>query len=413
MGRPLVWILICAWGTFAGLLGDASGQSALPQQPSDWDLYMLQLVNAARTNPAGENALRGTNYSNPPVGPLAYDPLVGRAAANHNGWMLANIHNSQIVDNTNTTSSPDSFSHHETLNAQSGGTPATGTAGYTGANTGNRLTFTGFQFSSWGENIIWSSFAPAITESRIRSNHVGWWNSAGHRNNLMRSSYTVMGHDAVIGEDHFATQVFSRPGGATRTYLLGVLYDDLDNSGAWEPRPTGDANREGLGGVPYRVFHAGTGDQVGEQGHTFTNGGFSFRVGEGTYDVEFAVGETLRLVQNVVVSGVNVDLGHIDLSTPPLVADYNNDGNVGLADYNAWRDRLGDSMALPGDTTPGEITVEDYAIWRSHYGETNGAFTFTTVPEPAGQAYCWILMAAVWLVRRSFCEKLCRHSKTC
>jgi hypothetical protein len=75
---------------------------------------------------------------------------------------------------------------------------------------------------------------------------------------------------------HWATQNFARPSGTESTYLLGGLYDDLDESGAWEPHNTGGINREGLGAVGYHVYTAGKNDQVGSAA-TFDNGGFSFR----------------------------------------------------------------------------------------------------------------------------------------
>ena len=71
------------------VVGSAPAQSTAPQVPADWDLLMLKLVNAARTDPARENLRRHTNYSHTPVPPLAYDPRVGRAAENHNRWMSA------------------------------------------------------------------------------------------------------------------------------------------------------------------------------------------------------------------------------------------------------------------------------------------------------------------------------------
>lgn len=361
----------------------AVAQSTGPQQPSDWDLYMMKLVNAARTDPAAENQLRGTNYSNPPVAPLAYDSLVGQAAANHNQWMLTNIGSPLIIDATNTGFSPDSFTHSETYNALSSGIPATATPGYTGVSAGNRLTYTGFQYSAWGENIYWSSFAVAISAPRIEGNHLGWWKSDGHRNNLMRATYSVMGHDAVIGEDHFASQVFARPGGSVRTHLLGVLYNDRNLSGAWEPHDVGDPNREGLGGVPYLVYDAATNQQVGDESFTNANGSFTFRVGSGTYDLQFLLGGSSQWVRDVTLDGVNIDLGDIQATPLSPAGDYNGDGIVDLSDFTQWRDQLNANSTLPGDSTPGEVAVDDYVIWRTNYASSGANLTTAEVPEPA------------------------------
>jgi len=398
MSKNLAFDSLFSAAILVFMCATALGQSTGAQEPSDWDLYMLKLVNAARTNPAAENALRGTSFSNPAVAPVAYDSLAGQAAANHNQWMLTNIGNPLINDVTNTSFSPDSFTHSETYSALSNGTPATATPGYTGVSAGNRLSYTGFQYSAWGENIYWSSFAVSISASRILGNHISWWKSAGHRNNLMRSTYTVMGHDAVLGEDHFASQVFARPGGSVDTHLFGVLYNDRNLSGAWEPHDVGDLNREGLGGVPYLVYDSATSQQVGDESFTNSNGSFTFRAGSGTYDLEFMLAGTSLWLRDVDVNGTNVDLG--DIQATPLVpaGDYNGDGVVNLSDFTQWRDQLNANSTLPGDNTPGEVAVDDYMIWRGNYASSGAALTQGKVPEPASLLIGLLACAALKIV---------------
>lgn len=101
-------------------------ESTSDQVPTDWDLYMVHLVNQVRTDAAGENALHGTDHSATAVAPLTYLPLVGREAQNHNEWMVTNQNSPAINDPTNTSPVSDSFTHYETLNSKFGGPPGNG-----------------------------------------------------------------------------------------------------------------------------------------------------------------------------------------------------------------------------------------------------------------------------------------------
>jgi uncharacterized protein YkwD len=384
---------IVAFGLLLTLVGRSHCQSTAPQTPTDWDLYMLKLVNAARTDPVGENARRGTNYVHPAVPPLAYDLSLGRAAQNHTEWMAANANNPAIYDPTNTTSAPDSFTHYETLNAQRGGPAAVGTPGFTGAGIGERISYTGFNWNRAAENAYWRSSTPAITAALIESNHVGWWNSEGHRNSVMSGLYTAMGHHVLVDQDTWATQEFATPAGATQTHLFGVLYTDKNASGSWEPRNSTDVNREGLGNVAYRVYHAGTATPVGSESFTFDNGGFSFRIGSGTYDLQFLLGEGNFWVRGISLAGQNVDLGDlVTAASASSIGDYNGNGIVDAADYVVWRDTVGETGgALPADgNRDGVVDADDYGVWRRHFGKVvpgpGGASTLastSTVPEPA------------------------------
>ena len=74
--KKLIVVFVTAFLVFPSL---AFAESTLPQVPTDWNLYMLRLVNAARTDPAGEDLRRGTSYGETPTHPLAYDLQLGRA----------------------------------------------------------------------------------------------------------------------------------------------------------------------------------------------------------------------------------------------------------------------------------------------------------------------------------------------
>lgn len=82
-----------------------------------------------------------------------------------------------------------------------------------------------------------------------------------------------------------------------------------------------------------------------------------------------------------------------------LPGDYNQDNVVDAADYTVWRDNLGQSLQLAGEsttaTTPGFVDEEDYQFWKLHFGETSqpglAARLHAPVPEPAT---CLLALAA-------------------
>jgi hypothetical protein len=60
-----------------------------------------------------------------------------------------------------------------------------------------------------------------------------------------------------------------------------------------------------------------------------------------------------------------------------LPGDFNEDGSVDTADYAVWRKGLGTTH-----------TPADYIDWQRHFGQSAGAGSGTTVPEPTGLVPC-------------------------
>lgn len=319
----------------------------------DWDLYMLRLVNRARLDPAGEATRIGSSVtdSTPSRPPLAYNLQVETAATNHNNWMHDNFGNAAISSGF----VPNSHTHFETLNGQQFGTPATGTPSFTGADTGVRLTAAGFSWDWAAENITttWSTDTIPINQARVDANHKGWWESSGHRSNMLSSNYTVFGHrfesrtftpprggiNAPFDNIHFATQNFARPLNSPKTYLIALIYRDLDANNTWTPRNNGDPLREGEGGKSFQVFNAGTATLVAS-GTTMPTGALAVKIGNGTYDVEISGITTAPLgkvrIEGVVLSGQNVDAG--DLNTTAFApADFNGDRRVDADDLDIFK----------------------------------------------------------------------------
>ena len=205
------------------------------QLSSDWDLYMLRLVNRARVDPLGEAARIGSDVSDAsePVPPLAYDAQSSQAASSHTRWMHENL------GHISSGRSPDSHVHYETLDGSPDGVPALDTPSYTGATPSDRITATGFDWDRAGENILtfYSTRSIPVDPGRTEANHRAWLESDGHRANLLRSGFTAFGYrsesrpflpplgglDAPFDNIHFATQNFARPQFAPMTYVLGLL----------------------------------------------------------------------------------------------------------------------------------------------------------------------------------------------
>ncbi len=81
-----------------------------------------------------------------------------------------------------------------------------------GSNPGDRITWAGYRFSTWGENVA-AGYASPETVMR------GWMNSEGHCQNLLNPAFTEVGLAYVDGGvyyNHFWTQLFARPAGEPR-----------------------------------------------------------------------------------------------------------------------------------------------------------------------------------------------------
>ncbi len=385
--KKFIVVFVTAFLLFPSL---AFAESSLPQVPTDWNLYMLKLVNAARTDPAGEDILRGTSYGETPTHPLAYDLRLGRSAQNHSEWMGAN---------RNSNWAPVSFTHTEW-------SPSTG---FTGASSGVRANYTGFSWDRAGENILISSHPQNINQARMDADHTGWWKSDGHRENIMSSEYTAFGnhpHNDTSGTEtwrYWGTQAFARPKWWTdpANFFFGVVYDDKNTNGQWDPFNDSDPNRESLAGVPYEVFNANTTTFI-DSGETFANGGYSFNIADGTYDIVFdmPVGGPYTL-EDQVMAGVNVDLGDIAVSIMPGPGDANSDGSVDVTDLGILATNYGGTSGLEwsdGDFTgDGAVDVNDLGILATYYGTTDSI----AVPEPSMLLLIALSASALAWKRRS------------
>ena len=97
------------------------------------------------------------------------------------------------------------------------------------------------------------------------------------------------------------------------------------------------------------------------------------------------------------------DIGWTVIAPPGVYGDYNDNGIVDAADYVIWRKRLGQSVTIPNDATPGTVSASDYTVWRTNFGDTpfgGAGSALSVVPEPGGAVLAIVGCVAVGLARR-------------
>ena len=125
---------------------------------------ILQLVNEVR-----EKGCKCGNENMPAVEPIKWNDKLEEAAQKHSEWMNKN----------------DKLDH----------------TGENNSSAGDRISETGYSYSTWGENIAWNyPDEEAVIE--------GWLNSDGHCKNIMKANYSEMG---VAKSGVYWTQVFATP----------------------------------------------------------------------------------------------------------------------------------------------------------------------------------------------------------
>lgn len=250
-------------------------------EPSDFEQYMLELVNLARAYPELAALQAGVvDGSGQPdlnkdlapgtISPFAKQPLAFNldlieASRAHSDWML----------------SSNMFDH----------------IGSGGSNPGARMSAAGYSFAGgggWGENISRKGIFPteisqALQEAYTEDQHFGLIDSEGHRENIMDPDFREIGIGNRVG-DFFnngtnwntvmITQNFAYAG--SNRFFTGVVYDDTDGDDFYSP--ANNNSGEGRGGVNISV-------SGGSGGQTWDSGGFSIPApGSGSRTVTFSGG---------------------------------------------------------------------------------------------------------------------------
>jgi hypothetical protein len=97
----------------------------------------------------------------------------------------------------------------------------------------------------------------------------------------------------------------------------------------------------------------------------------------------------LRWQGNVAWVGGRIEVSTLDagaLLVPAVPGDYNQNGEVDVADYVVWRDELtGGGTGSADGNQDGTIDAADYDIWKANFGEVAGGSLVeaSAAPEPA------------------------------
>lgn len=251
------------------------------RQPTAQEVYVLELVNRARFDPAAEAArygiglndgITGTPISAERKSPLAHNLLLIDSARTHSQWML----------------DTDIFSHTGTNDS----TP------------GQRMAAAGYVFTGqWanGENIAYAGTTASsidLTEYAAR-HHEGLFKSPGHRVNILSTNFRELGVGQKQGYflnngtnflSSMLTQNFARTG--SNYFITGVIYNDLNGNDFYNAG-------EGISGATVRVN--------GTAYSAFTTGAYSIPVSNGTYDLVISADSLqTETLYNIQVTGGNV-----------------------------------------------------------------------------------------------------------
>lgn len=263
--------------------------------PTDLEQYVIELINRARANPAAEAARDGIDLneglaagtiSSAAKQPLAVNPYLVDSARKQSQWM---------IDNT-------AFSH----------------AGANGSNPNDRMKAAGYVFTgswSWAENIALRSFKTNAAHADVYEamendlfTDIGIADR-GHRVNLLSDLNNEVGVGAASGKYSYynaaiVTQDFASSGNST--FLTGVAYTDgVTKDKFYTPG-------EGLGGVTITATR--TSDGAVFTTKSWASGGYSLKLGAGTYKVTAAGG---GLAKSITYDSVTIGQDNVKRDFTP------------------------------------------------------------------------------------------------
>ncbi|MEN8219819.1 MAG: hypothetical protein ABFS56_26415 [Pseudomonadota bacterium] len=295
--------------------------TAIAAEPTEYEQYMLELINRARQNPDAEVARLNTGSLNegpPTLGreswtimpgarqPIAFNPHLIEAARNYATLLNDNDVFRRTYGGTDTKSRMT-------------------TAGYTpGPYQPSVYGSTASGYVPGRENLSrareWPSngYTNSEMKTQVDNAHKSLFNdfdtaSRGHRSTMMYSQWREIGIGISIGTDiinrkkwdsiYIAYDVAAQAG---NPFLTGVVYKDTDDDEFYTP-----ASGEALGGWKVEAFVAGTKTSAGST-TTFASGGYSLQLPTGTYEV-FLSGPNSTISQSNVdfTGGENVKLDFI------------------------------------------------------------------------------------------------------
>ncbi len=245
----------------------AASQAYDHGNPTATEQLMMELVNRARANPGAEAARLGIDLNaglepgtitNTWKQPLAFNPHLLAAARGHSQWML----------------DTDTFEH----------------TGINGSSFFDRMQVAGYEFvRPWtcSENLGYRGTTGTLDVNSFTAIvHDNVFKSPGHRQNICNEKFDELGIGAVEGQftsggnilnTVMITQDFARSGSTPGPMCLGVVYQDANTNGFYDPG-------EGVPNITVRpasgAWHAVTSDSGGYA--------FPYESGSGALSVTFS-----------------------------------------------------------------------------------------------------------------------------
>jgi hypothetical protein len=321
---PPLAVASIAWASLLGLLVSSS---ALAGEPSEYEQYMIELVNRARLDPEGEVARLGTGSLNEgppslngwpytiPAGPrqpLAVNPAIADATIDYAQLMNDSDTFCHTCLGTNSSErmwsagyvpflSDFNFLQIAGYTLNYGGAPQPGCSSSCAWALPGRenISFLG----EWPANGMMDDLLGGVEQA-----HASLFNDfgvpgRGHRSTLLYGEWKEIGIGIVEGTDAGGSQdsVYIVQNFAHRSdtgpFLTGVAYDDLDQDGFYTP----DAG-EALAGVNLTIYEADTSNVVAT-GSTLAAGGYSVALGIGVYDVVASSSALSESYEGVAILG--------------------------------------------------------------------------------------------------------------
>jgi len=321
---------------------------------SPQEVYLSELLNRARANPAAEGARLGLDLSAGLTGaeaarlvaqePLALNQFLTAAARAHSLDMGAR----NFFDHTN----PDNQDPTDRVQA----------AGYAG---------------TAGENI-----AGAYTDLDLV--HRAWLQSVGHRKNALslHDNFDATFHYSELGVgvafnaggayNNYFTEVFGAQSGTPSVFLLGVAFDDADSNDFY-------GIGEGAGGIRVDVALQSTPNATVATYTTDAAGNYQLAVAPGAYYVTFTrVSDGLRVRKSATLGSQNLAVSAEtgELALPP--DDYADAGEWSGASVIELDPALGNGAKTGALESAGDNDLFRFVATRS--GQTT-----ITLTHPTGQ----------------------------
>ena len=279
--------------------------------PTDYDQYMLELINRARSDPAAEAVIYGIalnegvppadTISTDPKQPLAFSGYLNDAAQGHSQWML----------------DTDTFSN----------------TGNGGSSARDRMESAGYSFTALpagsGENLAWTGTTGPLGSLATRTEELhgnlfvdSGYPDRGHRTTIMNPDYKEIGVGVLSGvftsggtdfNAAIVTTDFAFTAGDS--FLLGVVYYDTSGDNFYTPS-------EGYANVTITAVLQGSGTSFNVM--TWNSGGYQLQLPAGTYDVtatHATLGEAVSNNVAIASSNVKLDFQPDDFQLPPTVID--------------------------------------------------------------------------------------------